>query len=155
MDAVVRKLNCRRTYQFYTTQRNEDGIALKSYNFLDILKHWVRWRRKEETKMLELDLKKAKRSLWCEETRLAAMLNVQVIADALKQEKLEFVDYLVKHLKVTKEQAEFIADLKVGNLRKANIGDQKKRIAEIGKRAGVPASQPAWASATSSSRASS
>jgi DNA gyrase/topoisomerase IV subunit A len=133
MDAVLRKLTVRKTYQFYTTQRSEEGIKLKTYNFLDILKNWIRWRKKEETKVLELDKKQAERSLWCEETRLVAMLNVQVIADALKQEKLEFTDYLIKHMKVTKEQAEYIADLKVGNLRKANIGDQKKKIADIKK----------------------
>ena len=133
LDAVMKKLVVRKTYQFYTTRRTPDGISLKTYNLLKILKQWVRWRKGEEEKVLKLELKKAERKLWCETTRLIAMQpkHIDIIAEALKQSKSSFEDYLIKHLKVTKEQADFIADLKVGNLRKANIPEQEKKIAEI------------------------
>lgn len=133
LTAVVKKLTCRQTYQFYTTQRTQDGIELKSHNFLDIMKNWIRWRKGEETKVLKLDLSKAEKSLWNETTRLIAMQpkHIDIIADALKQNKVEFEDYLVKHLKVTIEQAKFISELKVGNLRKANIPEQEAKIKAI------------------------
>lgn len=135
LDDVMKKLIVRKTYQFYTTKRTEDGIDLKTYNLVQILKQWIRWRKSEEQKMLELELKRTERKLWCETTRLIAMQpkHIDIIAEALKQNKVAFEDYLVKHLKVTREQAEFIADLKVGNLRKANIPEQEKKIAEIKK----------------------
>lgn len=131
--AVIKKLTCRQTYQFYTTKRTPEGIELKAYNFLDIMKNWVRWRKSEETKVLELDLTKTQKSLWNETTRLVAMQpkNIDIIADALKQSKLDFEEYLVKHLKVTIEQARFIAELKIGNLRKSNIPDQEAKIKAI------------------------
>lgn len=133
LDAVLKKLNVRKTYQFYTTKRNPDGIELKTYNMLELLKQWIRWRKAEEKKVLELDLTKAEKSLWNETTRLIAMQpkHIDIIADALKQAKMEFEDYLVKHLKVTIEQAKFIADLKIGNLRKANIPEQEAKIKTI------------------------
>lgn len=130
LDAVLKKLTVRNTYQLYTTKRTVDGIELKTYNMLEMMKHWISWRKSEEKKSLELDLTKTQRSLWCETTRLIAMQpkHIDIIADGLKQVKLEFADYLIKHLKVTKEQADFIADLKVGNLRKSNIPEQEKKI---------------------------
>ena len=135
LDAVLKKLTVRKTYQFYSTHRTKDGINLKTYNLLDLLKNWIRWRKVEETKVLNLELQKSEKSLWNEETRLVAMQpkHIDIIADALKQSSIEFEDYLVKHLKVTMDQAKFIADLKVGNLRKANIPEQEKKIIEIKK----------------------
>lgn len=133
LDAVLRKLTVRKTYQFYSTHRTESGINLKTYNMLDVMKNWIRWRKTEEQKVLALDLTKAEKSLWNETTRLLAMQpkHIDIIADALKQNKLEFEDYLVKHLKVTIEQAKFISDLKIGNLRKANIPEQEAKIKTI------------------------
>ena len=132
-DAVMKKLTVRGNYEFYSTEREEDGITLKTYGLLDLLKNWIRWRRVEETKVLNLDIQKAKRALWSEETRLLAMQpkNIDIIADGLKQAKVSFEEYLVKKLKVTDEQAKFIADLKVGSLRKASIVDQEKKIKAI------------------------
>lgn len=129
-DAVMRMLTVNETYEFYSTKREEEGISLKTYNFLDLLKNWIRWRRGEEQKVLELELQRAERSLWAEETRLIAMQpkHIDIIADGLKQSKIDFEVYIAKHLKITEEQAKFIADLKVGALRKASIPEQEKKI---------------------------
>lgn len=132
-DAVMKKLTVRGNYEFYSTKREEEGITLKTYDLLDLLKNWIRWRRGEETKVLNLEIQKAKKALWAEETRLLAMQpkNIDIIADGLKQAKIGFEEYLVKKLKVTEDQAKFIADLKVGSLRKASIVDQEKKIKAI------------------------
>jgi DNA gyrase/topoisomerase IV subunit A len=133
LDLVLKKLIVRKTYQYYTTKRTPDGIELKTYNMLEMMKQWIKWRKNEEQKVLTLDLSKAEKSLWNENTRLLAMQpkHIDIIADALKQNKLDFEVYLAKHLKVTAEQATFIADLKVGNLRKANIPEQEAKIKTI------------------------
>jgi DNA gyrase/topoisomerase IV subunit A len=135
-DAVMKKITVRGHYEFYSTKREEEGISLKTYNFLDLLKQWIRWRKVEEKKVLDLEIQRTKKSLWSEETRLIAMQpkHIDIIADGLKQSKVDFEDYIVKHLKITMEQAKFIADLKIGNLRKASIPEQEKKIADLKKK---------------------
>jgi DNA gyrase/topoisomerase IV subunit A len=135
LEAVMKKLVVRKTYQFYTTVRSPEGISLKTYNMLTILKKWVSWRKGEEKKVLELELSKAEKSLWNETTRLIAMQpkSIDIIADAAKQNKIPFEEYLVKHLKVTPEQAKFIGEIQTKNLSKANIPAQEQKIADIKK----------------------
>lgn len=135
LDAVLRKLTVRKTYQFYSTHRTAEGINLKTYNLLEVLKHWISWRKTEEKKVLDLELQRAEKNLWNETTRLVAMQPkaIQIIADALKQDRIEFEDYLVKNLKVTLEQAKYISEIQIKNLRKASIPEQEKKIGDIKK----------------------
>ena len=112
------------TYQYYaidrqpaedTTERDVD-VQVLAPNLLEAMNAWVDWRRVVETKMLKLELKRARDKLYKEKLRLDASQNIDIIMAAVKQDKVEPRDYLVKKLPL-------LVDLvKKGKKEKAYVG---------------------------------
>jgi DNA gyrase subunit A len=112
------------TYQYYaidrqpaedTTERDVD-VQVLSPNLLEAMNAWVDWRRVVETKMLKLELKRARDKLYKEKLRLDASQHIDIIMAAVKQDKIEPREYLVKKLPI-------LVDLvKKGKKEKAFIG---------------------------------
>lgn len=112
------------TYQYYaidrqpaedTTERDVD-VQVLSPNLLEAMHAWIDWRRVVETKMLKLELKRARDKLYKERLRLDASQNIDIIMAAVKQDKVEPRDYLVKKLPLLVEL------VKKGKKEKAYIG---------------------------------
>ena len=111
-------------YQYYaidrqpaedTTERDVD-VQVLAPNLLEAMNAWVDWRRVVETKMLKLELKRARDKLYKEKLRLDASQNIDIIMAAVKQDKVEPRDYLVKKLPLLVEL------VKKGKKEKAYVG---------------------------------
>ena len=131
MEKVVKMLRCAESYQFNVTVRHSDHTDLRSMTMLSIMRGWIRWRKGEEKKMLELEQSDLNASLRREELRLKGMLNIDAIIAAIKQSKVEPAEHLSKALKISLEDAQFIGSIPVFQLKKANVEEQKSKIAKI------------------------
>lgn len=131
MEKVVKMLRCAESYQFNVTVRHSDHTDLRSMTMLSIMRGWIRWRKGEEKKMLELEQSDLNASLRREELRLKGMLNIDAIIAAIKQSKVEPAEHLSKSLKISLEDAQFIGSIPVFQLKKANVDEQKSKIAKI------------------------
>jgi len=131
MEKVVKMLRCAESYQFNVTVRHADRTDLRSMTMLSIMRGWIRWRKGEEKKMLELEQADLNASLRREELRLKGMLNIDAVIDAIKQSKVDPAEHLSKALKISLEDAQFIGSIPVFQLKKANVDEQKSKIAKI------------------------
>lgn len=132
MEKVLKQLNCAESYQFNVTVRHSSHTELRSrMNILDYMKSWIRWRKGEEKKMLDLEHKKLSESLHRENLRLLGMLNIDAVLAAVKQSKTDPAEHLAKALKLKLEDAQFIGTIPVFQLKKANVEDQKTKIKKL------------------------
>lgn len=136
------------TYQYYAIDRQpaEDNterdvdVRVLSPNLLESMNAWLEWRRVVETKMLKLELKRARDKLFKEKLRLDASQNIDIIMAAVKQDKIEPREYLVKKLpilvKLVKEGkkekafigADYIGSQQIFSLKKADQSKLKDMI---------------------------
>lgn len=132
MEKVIKALKCSDSYQFNVTVRRGDRTDLiANMNILDYMSKWIRWRKGEEQKVLELEKKKLEDSLRREELRLLGILNIDVVIAAVKQSKVDPAEYLAKAMKISLDEAQFIGSIPVFQLKKANTDDQKSKIAKL------------------------
>lgn len=131
LEKVVKMLHCSESYQFNVTVRHSDHTELRSMNILALMRGWVKWRKREEKKMLELEKTQQEASLRREELRLKGMLNIDAVLAAVKQSKVDPAEHLSKAIKISLEDAQFIGSIPVFQLKKANVDEQKSKIAKI------------------------
>lgn len=136
------------TYQYYAidrqpaennTERDVD-VKVLAPNLLEAMNAWIDWRRVVETKMLKLELKRARDKLFKEKLRLNASQNIDIIMAAVKQDKIEPREYLVNKLPIlielvkkgkkekAFEGADYIGAQQIFSLKKA---DQSKLNEQI------------------------
>ena len=133
IERVVEMLRCRQTYQFNVTTRSGDSVTVQSMGILEMIKSWIVWRSQEEKKLLELDDKDRRKQLFRESAKLKAAENLKVVFAALQQDSETPEAYLQRALSIDEDSAKLITDLKVGDLRRANVDVQRKKIDEINK----------------------
>lgn len=120
---VLKELQCQQTYRFNVTIRGDEDTGgttafRENVPFITMAKMWLNWRRVEEEKMLKLELKKLQAAKFLEDCKLHAMRNIQVLADAVQQVKLDPHDYVMAKLKVKREQAETMLKFRLIDLQK-------------------------------------
>jgi DNA gyrase/topoisomerase IV subunit A len=139
---VLSELSCSVSYRFNITKRGngeDDGASteFESTNLLKLAKDWLLWRKDEEVKMLQLELKKLKAAKFLEDCKLLGMMNIQILADAVQQVKADPHAYLVSKLKINQEQAETLLKFRLIDLSKLNEKALREKIkgieAEIGR----------------------
>lgn len=133
---VIKELQCTQTYRFNITIRGneEDGGQTKfqeNVGFINMAKLWLNWRKHEEEKVLKLELKKLQAAKFLEDCKLLGMFNVQVLANAVMQTKIDPHDFVMKTLKVTREQAETLLKFRLIDLQKLKESELRKKIAGI------------------------
>jgi len=134
LDAVIKSLHSRSSYNLNITVRNSvDDIAFRPTNLLTLLKSWISWREGEEAKLLGLQGDKIEHDLMIENARLLAMLNISVLVKILATDGdvSSSIDELCSVLKCTKEAARFILDLRLRDLRRADLTVQRGRIVKL------------------------
>lgn len=131
LEKVVKMLHCSESYQFNVTVRHADHTDLRSMNILALMRGWVKWRRGEEKKMLELEKVQQSAALRREELRLKGIVNIDAVIAAVKQSKVDPAEHLSKSLKISIEDAQYIGAIPVFQLKKANVEEQKTKIAKI------------------------
>lgn len=138
------------TYQYYaidrqpaedTTERDVD-VQILSPNLLEAMNAWIEWRRIVETKMLKLELSRAREKLFREKLRLDASQHIDIIMASIKQDKIEPREYLVKKLPIlidlvkkgkkerAFEGADYIGAQQIFSLKKADQSKLKDMIKE-------------------------
>lgn len=131
LDAVLKCLKSNSSYNLNITLRNGvDDIHFKHTNLLDLLKSWVTWRKGEESKLLDLRARQVTQSLSIENARLLAMRNIPKILAVLASPN-DPVTELCSVLKCSKDDAKFILDLRIKELRKSDVDAQLARIAKV------------------------
>jgi DNA gyrase/topoisomerase IV subunit A len=133
---VLHELQCQQTYRFNITIRsNEDegGKTLFRENvpFITMAKLWLNWRKQEEEKIIELELKKLHAAKFLEDCKLLAMLNIQVLANAVQQTKIDPHEFVMKAMKVTREQAETMLKFRLIDLQKLKESELRGKIKDI------------------------
>ena len=132
MEKVVKALSCAESYQFNVTIREADGTRLRAnMPMLSYMKLWLRWRKSEEKKMLELEKARLNESLRKEELRLLGIVNIDTVLAAVKQSRVDPAEYLSKHLKISLADAQFIGAIPVFQLKRANGDDQRNKIKNL------------------------
>ena len=134
LDAVIKALRSRSSYNLNITVRNGvDDILFRPATLLALLKSWVTWRESEEAKLLDLQESQLRHEFLIEDARLLAMLNIPILVKVFAGEGdvASAIDELCTSLKCSKEAARFILDLRVRDLRKADLGSQRAKIAKI------------------------
>jgi DNA gyrase/topoisomerase IV subunit A len=127
------------SYKFNVTRRAGDGsddgasTEFKSTNLLAHAKYWLMWRKEEEVKLLKLDLSKLQKAKFIEDCRLIGMMNIQLLADAVQQTKVDPHEFVMKKIKVTQEQAETLLKFRLIDLSRLNEKTLRDKIKEIEK----------------------
>lgn len=103
------------TYHLGITIKQRTGAKFKRTNIVDVLKAWVKWRVQLEIKMISHTIANLNRKLFRLQTMLLAVDHLDIIFKALRQKDTKA--YLMKHMKVTDEQAELILEMKVRQLK--------------------------------------
>ena len=131
LDAVLKLLRSRTSYALNVTLRNSvDGIAFRPMNLMALIRGWVNWRKCEEVRVLELRKQRVQRTLSFETSRLLAMQNLKVILRALESDE-DAEASIMAALNCSAEVASFILELRIRDLKRADISAQRARIGKI------------------------
>ncbi len=105
----------RESFSIGVTKRELDGVAFERTNTVKLVNDWCAWR-------VQLEVKVIKHLIGLEEAKLArlrwmllAVDHLKIIMDSLRQD--DSAAYLMAKLKITKEGAETILDMKVRQLK--------------------------------------
>lgn len=123
-------------YRFNCTHRTaktEDGITTYHTEFLalsvlDFLYRWARLRLQLEKRSLQYQINKQQSVIDYSNLLIYACAHLDIVFRALKQ--ADSRQYLMRHLKLTQEQADQILDLKVRMLSKLDQDQLKQRLKE-------------------------
>ena len=109
-----------------TPELRDIDTKLLQLGFIEYMKIWIDWRRKVEKQLLERDLKTIVDKHFKIHCRIDAAKSLNVVKAALEAD--DTIEYLATNLPMLKrnnsrarEGAEYIADLKLSSLRKADI----------------------------------
>jgi len=139
-DEVLPLLETRIGYQFYAVTRSSEedkvdktSLSVQPYNVKSLLLDFINFRRDVERDQLLIDKEKQEAKLSREEATLIAINNIQKITNLQKTAKSaeSFISSLKVSLKITMEQAEFIARTPIVNIIKGNKKAQKDKILEL------------------------
>lgn len=131
----VRKLTrTAESYRFNVTHRTAktvDGITTFNTEFLalsipEFFMHWCRLRLQLEKRSLEYQIAKQQKAIDYSKLLIFACSKLSVIFASLKQS--DSAAYLVKHLGLTKEEANQILDLKVRSLSKLDQSELRAKL---------------------------
>ena len=128
----VQKLaSCSVSYRVNVTHREvsiNDGVVNYNTQFLslgisELILRWSKLRIELEEKSLKYRIEKQEKIIAYSKLLIFACSKLNIIFQALKQPNSE--EYLVEHLKITKEEAKSILDLRVRQLSKLDQDDLK------------------------------
>lgn len=125
----------------HRTSKTEDGVTTYDTQFLslgisELIVRWAKLRIELENKSLDYRIKKQQSKIDYLKLLVYASNKLSVIFKALQEDDAE--QYLVDHLKITKEQAKAILELKVRQLSKldqtklnSDLNDQEKFMEQL------------------------
>lgn len=117
------------SYQFHITERQVDDVSFRKTNLKDLMLDWLDYQREIKTQYYKYIINKFNKELIKHKARLIATKNIDIVTDALKNK--DPLKILIKYLKISEEEANYILDCKIGLLAKISLNDHKKRIKQI------------------------
>lgn len=129
VDEVTKCAVRKDSYDLGITIRGVDKTTFEKISFPEFFKRWTAWRIELEVKAIkyliqQLEVKLARLNLM-----LKAVINCKVVFDSLQVEDSE--GYLVKKLKITREEADTILSLMVKQLKKMDARKLEASIKEV------------------------
>lgn len=118
----------RQSFDMGMTDRTPTGVKFFRTTVPDLLLRWAKWRVKLERRVLKNMALKEKEKLLKLKLLGHAVSNIKIVAEALKQKDPE--TYLVTHLNISVEDANYIRDQKFRTLEAQDLATIQKRIAD-------------------------
>jgi DNA gyrase/topoisomerase IV subunit A len=116
VNSTTKALNFRVNVTERTKNGNSVDVVLFPSTIPELFVKWLKWRIELEAKCLDYKIKKQKELINHSSMLIHAINNLQIIIASLKTDDPAL--YLIKHLKINKEQAEYILELRVRQLSK-------------------------------------
>ena len=117
------------SYQFHATERQIDEVSFRKTTLRDLMLDWLEYQREIKTQYYKHILTQLNRELAKHATRLIATKNIDLVLKALKA--VDPLKTLVQDLKISKGQAAYVLDCKIGALAKISLKDQAKVVKQI------------------------
>jgi len=132
------------SYDIGVTIRSKEGIKFRRMSVAALIQEWCKWRIELEVKVLRHLIKQEQQKLARLELTLLAVTHLDVIIAALRAK--DSVAHLMKHLRVSEDEANSILDLKVRQLKsleasvlRGSIKKVQDRIMQLQSDAKAPA----------------
>jgi topoisomerase-4 subunit A len=135
MASAVQKIlekKCTESYNMGITVRaasnleQEAELSFRNVTVPQLIKQWCKWRVNFEVKVVNYLIGVENKKLWKQSLLLKAINGLEVIMQALRKDDSEA--YLIKHLKVTQEEASEIMSMQVRQLKSL---EKTKVVAKI------------------------
>lgn len=139
-DRILPELNTTQTYSFYVVRRADDSAlsndSLFSGGLFKLFQEFLDFRREVERKRLKREMTLAKARLLKSKAILAAILNLDVVTDVLKNSRKydsteQMRAILASSLNISDQQANVILEMKVQQLARRNERAQLEEIGNI------------------------
>jgi DNA gyrase subunit A len=145
------KVTVSRSYELYITRRSVNkenpakyDVAFKQVSLMELMKIWVKYRIGLEVASIKYQIRQSEEKIAYYDLLTLAANNLDIVFKSLRQADPR--SYLVKHLKITPEQADQILDLKVRQLSKldaddilAKLKEEHKVLADLKRKLKIPA----------------
>lgn len=128
-DRILPLLRKSISYQFHITERQEKDITFRKTNLKSLMLNWLAYQREITSNYLKYQLTLLKEDLIKHNARLIATKNIDTVLKSLKTKDPLLA--LVKYLKVSNKQAEYILGCQVGSLAKVSAIKQIEKIKEL------------------------
>jgi DNA gyrase/topoisomerase IV subunit A len=115
-------------YSIGMTDRSLTGVSFFRTNVPDLLLKWAKWRISIEKKVIKNMAAKEKAKMLKLQLIAHAVVHIDIVAAALKEKDPE--TYLVDNLNISREDANYIRDLKFRQLESQDLKAIKKRVAD-------------------------
>lgn len=128
---VTKLMTKSESYDIGVTERTAIDAKFKRSTVLEIFTSWTTWRIDLEVKAINYLIQEEQRKKANLELLLLAVVNLSVIMQALSSKVKDSEAFLMSKLKITKEQATFILDLRVRQLKAMEQKRLKEEISAI------------------------
>ena len=136
LQAVLKKIDAatssRKSFKVNLTERTKVGekveVKLFSSTIPEFFDKWLKWRVQLEVRRLKYKLEQQTKAIAYTKLLIHAIDHLDIVMKSLRQD--EPAPFLVKHLKITLEEANRILDLKVRQLSKLDHTKLEHRLGE-------------------------
>ena len=133
VDRFRAKVSVSKSYELYVTRRSVNkenparyDVMFKQVSLLQLMQMWVKYRIGLETASIKYQIKQSEERINYFLLLILAADNLDTVFKSLRQADPQA--YLVKHLKITPEQADTILNLKVRQLSKLDNEDIQNKL---------------------------
>ncbi len=131
--ALTKQIKSFISYDWNVTLSNADQelTEFKHVDLLTYLEMWCDYRKELELKWLNFQIEKRDKDIWKLETVMKAYKNLDKVVKCLRMDNAK--QNLMKRIKFTEEQADYVLSLRLSTLTKTNTDEVNKAIVKLTK----------------------